>query len=251
MATTRKKSGVKKSGTAAKRPAAAAPKATASKAGASKAAKPSKTATAKATKAVAGTKAAASKPAASRPAASPRAATAKSASKPAATKSAASKSTAPAKPASPARVPAPARATKEAAAPKVRATRVPKRESTATAASQRVALAVAEAALDKKAVNVEIIDVAGKVDYADYVVVMSGTSDRQVNALARGIAEDVETKTRNKCLGVEGLPGGAWVLMDFGDVVVHIFHHDVRGYYDLESLWIDAARLPVPGVPAS
>jgi ribosome-associated protein len=117
--------------------------------------------------------------------------------------------------------------------------------------SSRVALAIAEAALDKKALNVEIIDVQGKVDYADYVVVMSGTSDRQVNALARGIAEDVEKKTGSKCLGVEGLPGGAWVLMDFGDVVVHIFHHDVRGYYDLESLWIDAARLPVPGVPAS
>lgn len=133
------------------------------------------------------------------------------------------------------------------AAAKAKPARAPKREAVATPASQRVALAIAEAALDKKAVNVEIIDVAGKVDYADYVVVMSGTSDRQVNALARGIAEDVEKKTKTKCLGVEGLPGGAWVLMDFGDVVVHIFHHDVRGYYDLESLWIDAARVPVPG----
>ncbi len=112
--------------------------------------------------------------------------------------------------------------------------------------TKRVALAVAEAALDKKAVNVEILDVAGKVDYADYVVVMSGTSDRQVNALARGIAEDVENNTKTKCLGGEGLPGGAWVLMDFGDVVVHIFHQDVRGYYDLESLWLDAARLSMP-----
>jgi ribosome-associated protein len=139
--------------------------------------------------------------------------------------------------ASAAKAPAKARATRATPA-KPRAPEAP--------ASQRVALAVAEAALDKKAVNVEIIDVAGKVDYADYIVVMSGTSDRQVNALARGIAEDVETKTKNKCLGVEGLPGGAWVLMDFGDVVVHIFHQDVRGYYDLESLWIDAARVPVP-----
>lgn len=117
-------------------------------------------------------------------------------------------------------------------------------------AAQRVALAVAAAALDKKAVNVEIIDVTGKVDYADYVVVMSGTSDRQVSALARGISEDVQENTGSRCLGVEGLPGGAWVLMDFGDVVVHIFHHDVRGYYDLESLWLDAARLPVPGSAA-
>jgi ribosome-associated protein len=119
-------------------------------------------------------------------------------------------------------------------------------KTAAGAVAQRVALAIAEAALDKKAGNVEIIDVEGKVDYADYVVVMSGTSDRQVSALARGISEDVEKKTKSRCLGVEGLPGGAWVLMDFGDVVVHIFHHDVRGYYDLESLWVDAARVPVP-----
>lgn len=112
--------------------------------------------------------------------------------------------------------------------------------------AKRVALAVADAALEKKAVNVQIIDVHGKVDYADYLVVMSGRSDRQVAALARGIAEDVERNVGDKCTGIEGLPEGAWVLMDFGDVVVHIFHDDVRGYYDLESLWIDAARVPVP-----
>jgi ribosome-associated protein len=139
-------------------------------------------------------------------------------------------------------------APKSLAPSKSRATRsVAKPKPAEDATTKRVALAVAEAALDKKALNVEIIDVQGKVDYADYVVVMSGTSDRQVSALARGISEDVEKATKTKCLGVEGLPGGAWVLMDFGDVVVHIFHHDVRGYYDLESLWIDAARLPVPG----
>jgi ribosome-associated protein len=134
---------------------------------------------------------------------------------------------------------------KPMAVAKPRAVRA-KPKAAEVSSTKRVALAVAEAALDKKAVNVEILDVAGKVDYADYVVVMSGTSDRQVNALARGIAEDVEKNTKTKCLGVEGLPGGAWVLMDFGDVVVHIFHQDVRGYYDLESLWLDAARLPMP-----
>lgn len=133
--------------------------------------------------------------------------------------------------------------------PVAKAPRAPKTTPSPNELARGVALAIAEAALDKKAVNVEIIDVAGKVDYADYVVVMSGTSDRQVSALARGIAEDVEKKTKTKCVGVEGLPGGAWVLMDFGDVVVHIFHHDVRGYYDLESLWIDAARVAVPNEP--
>lgn len=112
-------------------------------------------------------------------------------------------------------------------------------------ASRRLAVAIAEAGLDKKALNVEIIDVQGKVDYADYVVVMSGRSDRQVNALARNVQEHVKKKEKVDCIGVEGLPQGHWVLMDFGDVIVHVFHQDTRGYYDLESLWIDAARVHV------
>jgi ribosome-associated protein len=115
----------------------------------------------------------------------------------------------------------------------------------ADAAAKELALAIAAAALDKKALNVEIIDVRGKVDYADYVVVMSGRSDRQVNAIARGIEEHVKKTTGQNALGVEGLPQGTWVLMDFGDAVVHIFHEDTRGYYDLESLWIDAARIEI------
>ncbi len=113
------------------------------------------------------------------------------------------------------------------------------------ASAKKLALAIAEAGLDRKALNVEIIDVAGKFDYADYVVVMSGRSDRQVSALAKNLEGDVEAKTRARCLSVEGLPQASWVLMDFGDVIVHIFHEDTRGYYDLESLWIDATRVPV------
>jgi ribosome-associated protein len=130
-------------------------------------------------------------------------------------------------------------------APKKAAEKPAEKKAAPDSSAKRVALAIAEAGLDKKAVNVEIIDVLGKVDYADFLVVMSGRSDRQVAALARGIEEDVEAKTKTKCLGVEGASQGRWVLMDFGDVVVHIFHEDVRGYYDIESLWMDAARVPV------
>lgn len=111
--------------------------------------------------------------------------------------------------------------------------------------AQELAVAIAQEGLDKKALNVEVIDVRGKVDYADYVVVMSGRSDRQVQAIARGTEEGVAQRQLGRCLGVEGMPQGNWVLMDFGDVVVHVFHHDMRGYYDLESLWIDAARIDV------
>lgn len=114
-------------------------------------------------------------------------------------------------------------------------------------ASRELAVRIAEAALDKKARRIEIIDVRGKVDYTDYVVVMSGRSDRQVAAIARGIEEDIKRKYGQRCVGVEGLPQANWVLLDFGDVVVHIFHQDTRGYYDLEALWLDAERVEFEG----
>jgi len=113
------------------------------------------------------------------------------------------------------------------------------------AAARKVSLAIAESALDRKALNVVILDVVGKVDYADYVVVMSGRSDRQVSAIAKNVSTDVKQKTGTRCLSLEGLPQASWVLMDFGDVIAHVFHEDTRGYYDLESLWIDAPRVPL------
>ena len=117
-------------------------------------------------------------------------------------------------------------------------------------ASRDLALQVAEAALDKKASRIEIIDVRGKVDYTDYVVVMSGRSDRQVAAIARGIEETLKKDHGQRCSGVEGLPQGNWVLLDFGDVVAHIFHQETRGYYDLEALWLDADRVEFEGQEA-
>jgi len=117
--------------------------------------------------------------------------------------------------------------------------------------ARKLALAVATVGLEHSALNVEIIDVRGKVDYADYVVVMSGRSDRQVSALARHIEGELEKKLGERCLAVEGLPTASWLLMDFGDVVVHIFHEDTRGYYDLETLWLDAARVPTPALGPS
>jgi ribosome-associated protein len=117
--------------------------------------------------------------------------------------------------------------------------------SIASDAARLTATAVAVAALDKKAMGVEILDVAGKVDYADFLVVMTGRSDRHAQAIAQGIEEDLKKKGV-RATSVEGLPHGTWVLMDFGDVVVHVFQHDTRQLYDIEGLWLDAARLPVP-----
>ena len=112
--------------------------------------------------------------------------------------------------------------------------------------ARRLAMAIVEGAMDKKALSIEVIDVREKVDYTDYVVVMSGRSDRQVGAIAKGVQQHVKHTLGVHCLGVEGLPQGQWALLDFGDVVVHVVHEDTRGYYDIESLWMDAARLPTP-----
>lgn len=117
-------------------------------------------------------------------------------------------------------------------------------ESVATDEARKLAIDIAAAALEKKAVGLEILDVAGRTDYADFLVLMSGRSDRQVAALADGI-EEAMRKNGRRASNVEGKQGGRWVLIDFGDVVVHVFQEDVRSMYDLEGLWEDARRLPV------
>jgi ribosome-associated protein len=121
----------------------------------------------------------------------------------------------------------------------------PPAESLATDSARDLAVAIATAALDKKALGLEVLDVAGKVDYADFLVLMTGRSDRQVQALAQGIEEALRQKGRRP-LSVEGLPHASWVLMDFGDVVVHVFQDDARSSYDLDGLWMDARRIPLP-----
>jgi ribosome-associated protein len=111
--------------------------------------------------------------------------------------------------------------------------------------ARQIALLAASAGMDKKAIGIEIIDVVGRVDYADYLVLMTGTSDRHCAAIARGVEEDLG-KAGHKALAVEGLPQASWVLIDLFDVVVHVFSEDSRGLYDLSGLWIDAGRVPLP-----
>ena len=93
--------------------------------------------------------------------------------------------------------------------------------------------------------GLEVIDVSGRVDYADFLVLMSGRSDRHVTALSSAIEEALR-KRNKRALAVEGLPHASWVLMDFGDVVVHVFQDDARAAYDIDGLWMDARRVPVP-----
>jgi ribosome-associated protein len=123
---------------------------------------------------------------------------------------------------------------------------VPGAVSVASESARDTAATIAMAAIEKKAIALEILDVAGKVDYADFLVIMTGRSDRHAQALTQGIEDALRTKGI-RATAIEGLQQGSWVLIDFGDVVVHVFQDDARQLYDIDGLWLDARRLPVPG----
>jgi len=106
----------------------------------------------------------------------------------------------------------------------------------------RVRLAVS-AALDKKAVNLDVLAVGELTSIADYFIIMSANNERQSQAIADAIVEQLKTEMRVKPLLVEGTIPGRWVLLDFGDFVVHIFTEDVRRFYGLERLWGDAPNV--------
>jgi len=110
--------------------------------------------------------------------------------------------------------------------------------------SQRTAVAAARAALEKKAEDVVVLDLRGVSGYTDFLVIGSGGSDRQLEAIAESVEKEL-TAVGHRPIGSEGQRGGRWVLLDFGDVVVHVFHADERVHYDLEGLWADAPRIEV------
>jgi len=113
-----------------------------------------------------------------------------------------------------------------------------------------VAKAAIDAALDKKALLPVLIDVSAMASYTDFIAIVSGRSDRHVDAIAEGVLAAMKARGRS-LLGQEGTGSGRWTLLDFGDVVVHVFYHPVREFYDLESLWVDAPRLPLKIPPES
>ncbi len=107
-----------------------------------------------------------------------------------------------------------------------------------------LAQACASLALDKKGDDPVIIHVEGVTSYTDFFVVVSAPSERQVSAIA-GAIEDGMRECGVRPLGVEGKESGAWVLLDYGEVVVHLYLDEARQYYDLEGLWADAPRVDV------
>jgi ribosome-associated protein len=107
------------------------------------------------------------------------------------------------------------------------------------------ALECTRAALDRKAYDLVVLEIGRHSSIADYFVICSGRSDTQVQAIAEAIEEQLG-RTGSRPVSVEGQSRGQWVLMDYGDVVVHIFYVPVRGFYDLERLWVRAPRVELP-----
>ncbi len=100
----------------------------------------------------------------------------------------------------------------------------------------------AETGLDYKAEDLVVLDVQGLTSFADFFVIMSGRSTRHV----QGLADKIESELRSKRISsknCEGLREGHWVLLDYDDVIVHIFYKETRAFYDLDGLWHDAPRV--------
>lgn len=114
-----------------------------------------------------------------------------------------------------------------------------------------VQLAV-ECALEKKAIEVVVLDLREIASFTEFFVIASGANQRQVQAIADEVREQLKKQLGSRLVRIEGYNSGEWVLLDFGDFIFHIFDKDAREFYDLERLWRDAGVVVAPkdlGVP--
>ena len=116
-------------------------------------------------------------------------------------------------------------------------------ETTKLTAQER-AIKCAALALDKKALAVKILNIGRLTTIADYLVLASGRSDKQTQAIADSVRQGL--KKFGKPLDIEGMKEGNWVVIDYGDVIVHVFQEEVRRHYNLDELWSAAASVPIP-----
>jgi ribosome-associated protein len=106
-------------------------------------------------------------------------------------------------------------------------------------------LAAVEAALEKKAFDLTVVEVEHLSSIADFFLIATGRSDVQVQAIARGIEERLDRENAHP-ISIEGLNHAHWVVLDYEDVVVHLFFEPTREFYRLERTWTDAREIPLP-----
>ena len=98
-------------------------------------------------------------------------------------------------------------------------------------------------ASDKKASNIVVLDLREIASFAEFFIIASGSNQRQVQAICDEIGEQLKKQLNSRAVRIEGYKTGEWVLIDYGDFIVHVFDKDAREFYDLERLWRDARRV--------
>lgn len=108
-----------------------------------------------------------------------------------------------------------------------------------------VQLAVRSAS-EKKAFDIKVLDLRQVASFTEFFVIAGGANQRQVQAIADEITEQLKKQFGTRAARVEGYAAAEWVLLDFGDFIVHVFEKDAREFYDLERLWRDAGKVELP-----
>jgi ribosome-associated protein len=110
-----------------------------------------------------------------------------------------------------------------------------------------IAKTCAEAAAEKKAIDIVLLDMRGVSEFTDFFLICSGNSEPQLKAISSSIREMVREKNHVRPLAEDGFPLSQWVVLDYGSVICHIFLESKREFYDLEGLWSDAKRVSLEG----
>lgn len=105
--------------------------------------------------------------------------------------------------------------------------------------------ACARAADDRKAEDIVLLDLRGISSFTDFFVICTATSEPQMKAVVSSVREAAREQFGRRPLNEDGFPASQWVAVDYGDVIVHVFNGERRAFYDLESLWKDAPRVPL------
>ena len=103
-----------------------------------------------------------------------------------------------------------------------------------------------QCAEEKKAVNMVGLDLREIASFTEFFLIASGTNQRQVQAIADEIGEQLKKQLRRRAVRVEGYSSAEWILLDYGDFIVHLFDKEAREFYDLERLWRDARKVEIP-----
>ena len=113
-------------------------------------------------------------------------------------------------------------------------------------AARRLALTAARVADETRASDVRVLDLRGLTEVFDYFVLATGSSRRQLHAIADEIEKVVKAELHDRKRGSEGYEEGRWIVLDYGDVMVHLFDAEAREYWDIEQLWSGAKAVPLP-----